>query len=142
MSISALVNSTGEVIELPADTPEQAVESLLLVNEMLDAYDSVKAGLKKILGDHVDANGPLEHNGWAVRTFTTQRQNYDKAVMRQVFDEDTLDLFLEPAKGKVDRYIKDHLEELGDGSTRLRESMIPAGKAYSVVRLERIERDK
>jgi uncharacterized protein (UPF0128 family) len=58
--------------------------------------------------------------------------------MRQVFDEDLLDTLLEPHKPSVDAYIKENLEELGESSTLLRESMIEVGKAYQVIKLEKI----
>ena len=63
---------------------------------------------------------------------------YDKSVVRQVLDEDVFDLMTKIDKTKLDNYIKDNLSELGDISTELRASLIPDGKPYQVIRLERL----
>lgn len=143
MNASATIETTGELIELPAETTEDIVTSYRLVNETIEAYEKVKKQLQKAAAERIDAEGaPLEHGGFMLRSYTTQRMTYDKAVLREVFDEDTLDLFLDPAKGRIDKYIKEHLDDLGDASTRLRETMLPMGKPFSVVRLERLDRSE
>ena len=70
---------------------------------------------------------------------TTQQRNYDKSVMRQVLDEDIFDLLLIPDKLQVDNYLKENLEQLGEASSKLRESMIPIGDPYVSIRLEKLK---
>lgn len=137
-TIQETVKSTGEIIELDISTPEKVLEAYRLTNEQLEAYDNLKKQLQVLAAEIKDADPNFEHDGYTFRVYSTQRQQYDKAALREVFDEDTLDLFLEPAKGKIDKYLAAHLDELGDGSTKLRETMVPIGKPYSVVRLERL----
>lgn len=141
MSASATVPSTGEIIELDDHSPEHILISLHLCNQYLEAYEAVKKKLQIKARDIVDANGIFDHDGWRLRIYSTQRMNYDKAVLREVFDPDELDTFMEPAKGKVDAYIRDHLDELREASTRLRESMVPVGRPYTTVRIERRDRE-
>jgi hypothetical protein len=133
-----MVESTGEVISFDADTPAQVIDSMRLLKEYVEAYDQLKRELQA-RAQVMEANGEqLEHNGYGVRIFSAFRKNYDKAVLRQVLDEDTFDLMMEPAKSRIDRYIAENLEQLGEDSTRLRQSMVMAGKPYTTVRLERL----
>lgn len=140
MSATAIVQSTGELLELPSDTPEQIMASYKVVNDYITAWQDIKAQLQELARDIVDAKGCYEHDGYQLRVYSTQRMNYDRGVLREVFDPDLLDTFMEPSKGRIDRYLKEHLDEVGEDSTRLRQSMIPVGKPYTVVRLERLER--
>lgn len=139
MTASATVERTGEIVEFPDDTPEEVLESYRLLNDYLNAYEAVKKKLQKAAADIVDERGVFEHDGYLLRVYSTQRSNYDKAVLRNVFDADLFDTFMEPAKGRIDHYIRDHLAELGEQSTELRKSMVPAGRPYTTVRLEKLE---
>lgn len=140
MSASATVPSTGEIMSLPAETPEDIIGSLRVVSDYIKAWDSIKKELQKLALEIVDGKGRFEHDGYLLRTYTTQRMVYDRAVLREAFDDDLLDTFMEPQKSRIDQYLKEHLDELGDMSTKLRTSMVPTGKPYTVVRVERLER--
>jgi hypothetical protein len=136
--VSVTIKSTGEVLEFAADTPSRIVEAWQLINEYIDAYEKAKDELKKLIPDLVDERGVYTQGDVMFRVASIQRMAYDKAKLREVFDEDTLDLFLQPEKGKIDRYIKEHLNELGEMSTLLRKSMVPVGRPYQVIRLEKL----
>ena len=141
MRISATNRSSGEIVELDVDDYDQAIEAWKVAQEYAKVADALKDQLKKIVPSFVDETRGVSEplNGYMFRVSNVQRMNYDKAVLRNVFDEDTLDLFLEPNKTAVDKYLAEHLEEVGEGSTLLRKSMIPVGKSYQVIRLERLE---
>lgn len=140
--ITAVNKATGEQIELPASTPDEIVQAWRTAQEYDKAAKSLKDQLKKLVPDLVGDKGLSEPiQGFQFRVSNIQRKNYDKAVLRRVFDEDTLDLFLKPDKPVIDKYLKEHLEEVGEGSTELRNSMIEEGKPYEVIKLERLDRE-
>ncbi len=141
MTFTATVKTTGEIVEVDASTPESVIDSYRYINDYISALESIKKKLQARASEVVRTDGTYEHNGLMLRVSSVQRMNYDKSALRQLLDEDTFDLFMEPAKTKIDTYIKENLEELGDISTQLRESMIPVGNAYQVVRLEKLTRD-
>ena len=128
---------TGEVYEFSDSTPDEIIVSWNLINETIKALERAKDKLKNKVPDLVNHVGIYEGENFSFRVSTVQRVNYDKAVMRQVFDEDLLDTLLVPHKPSIDAYIKENLEELGESSTLLRESMIDEGKAYQVIKLEK-----
>lgn len=139
MKITATNKATGEVIELPADTAEQIVEAWRVAQEYVKAADALKAQLKQLVPSLVGDRGVSEPIGnFQFRVSFVQRKNYDKAVMRQVLDADTFDLLLKPDKPAIDTFLKEHLEELGDASTALRQSMVDEGKPYEVIKLEKL----
>ncbi len=140
MTVSSIIESTGEVIEFDASSPEAVIESYRLLNETMKAYEDVKKQLQKRARDVVDERGIYEYKDHMLRVSGVQRYNYDKAVMREVLDQDTFDLFMEPAKGKLDEYIKENLSSLGDFAKTLRDTMVPVGNPYTVVKLERVRR--
>ena len=128
---------TGEVYEFSDTTPDEIIVSWNLINETIKALERAKDKLKKKVPDLVNHVGIYEGENFTFRVSSVQRVNYDKAVMRQVFDEDLLDTLLVPHKPSIDAYIKENLEDLGESSTLLRESMIEEGKAYQVIKLEK-----
>lgn len=135
--ITATNKATGEVIELPANTPEEIVQAWQTAQQYAKAADSLKDQLKKIVPDLVGAKGVSEPIGHCqFRISNIQRTTYDKSVMREVLDADTFDLMLKPDKSAIDRFLKENLETLGDASTALRTSMIPEGNPYQVIKLE------
>jgi len=137
--ISAINKATGEQIELETNTFEQVVEAWRVASEYEKAAKSLKDKLKALVPEYVGERGVSEeHDGYMFRQSYVQKMNYDKAVMREVFDEDTIDLFLEPKKSAVDSYIKDHLTEMGVDAKRLRATMKEAGNGYTVIKLERL----
>lgn len=131
---------TGEVIDFDIKTEADLVQAYRLCSETIKAYDLAKKQLAKIAEHFIGPNGTSQPiDGYQFRHSPVQRMTYDKAVLRQVIqDEDTIDLLLVVDKKGVDEYLKEHLEELGLRSTILRESMIPTGKPYSVTRLEKL----
>lgn len=141
MRISATNRSSGEIVELDVDDYDQAIEAWKVAQEYAKVADALKDQLKKIVPSFVDETRGVSEplNGYMFRVSNVQRMNYDKAVLRNVFDEDTLDLLLEPNKTAVDKYLAEHLEEVGEGSTLLRKSMKPVGKPYQVIKLEKTQ---
>jgi hypothetical protein len=133
--------ATGEVIELDDATYEEVVAAWQVASQYEKVGKAIKAKLKKLVPKYVDDKGMSEpYNGVMFRHNVIQRRSYDKSVLREVLDEDTFDLMMKPDKKAVDEYLKEHLEELGDASTRLRETMVVEGKPYEVIKLERLER--
>lgn len=135
------IQSTGEVLDFEPKTFPELMQLWLMCKEYIEAYTKVKDSLKPMIEDSVNDKGVSEaSDGFVFKVIPIQRKNYDKSVLRSVFDEDELDLFLEPNKSAIDKYIKDNLEELGTSSTTLRESMVPVGRPYQTIKAERIER--
>ena len=129
---------TGEVIELDDQTPEQIIESMIYVQQTIKLWESANKKLKDLAFHKIEAG--FEHNGYAFRSTVVQRMTYDMHSIRQVFDEDEIAQFMTLKKTSVDNYIKEHLDELGDKATMLRNTMIEEGKSYPVVRLEKLTR--
>ena len=141
--ITATNKATGEVIELPATNSREIVEAWRVAQEYEKAAASLKEQLKKLVPAIVTEKGVSEPIGnYQFRVSTVQRMTYDKAVMREVLDADTFDLLLKPDKTAVDTFLKENLEKLGAGSTALRSSMVPDGKPYQVIKLEKISREE
>jgi hypothetical protein len=139
-AVSATIQSTGEVLEFELDTLDQLIQSYKVLNEYAKALDGIKKQLQSRAVELADGRNFVESGDFGIRISSVQRTTYDKAVLRQVLDEDTLDLMLEPSKAKVDAYLKLHLDDLGADSTRIREALVPVGSAYQVVKLERLTR--
>lgn len=140
--IKATNKHTGEVIILLADTPERLVEAWQIAQEYAKTAEALKDQLKRIVPKFVE-NGSTSDpiNGFMFRISNVQRMNYDKAKLREVLDEDTYDLLVKPDKPMIDKYLKENLESLGSASTELRQAMIPEGKPYEVIKLERLDRE-
>lgn len=139
--ISAINKASGEVIELATDTPDQIADAWLTAMEYEKAAKSLKDQLKPLVPPLLNSNDQSAPIGkFMFRRNLVQRQTYDKAVIRNVLDEDALDLVTVVKKSAVDEYIKNHREELGDAIYELKQGMIPDGAAYEVIKLERIER--
>lgn len=136
--LQVTVEATGEVLEFNAGTPEQILEAWQRASSYIDACTKVKERLKKVIPEFTDNKGIIDLGAFQFRVTPIQRMNYDKSYMRQVFDEDELDLFLVPDKTAVDKYLKDNLNKLGEGSTLLRNTMIPVGRPYTTIRLEKL----
>jgi len=142
MKITATNKATGEVIDLVADTPEQIVEAWRVAQEYSKAADALKEQLKKLVPAIVGDRGVSDPIGnFIFRISHIQRQNYDKAIMRQVFDEDVFDLLIKPDKPSIDKYLIENIESLGAASTQLRHAMIAEGLPYQVIKLERLTRE-
>ena len=134
MKARASIPMTGEVLEFDISTPEGLVETYRLASEYEKAWKAIKDAIKK-----QDIDG-IEYGAYKFVVTPVQRMTYDKAVMREVFqDDDLLDTFLIPDKTAIDKYLREHLDEVGPGSTLLRESMVPVGKAYTVPKLVEVK---
>ncbi len=137
--IKATHKITGELIELNANNATEVINAWRIATEYEKLGEALKAQLKKLLPNYLDESGKTDEvDGYRFTSIFVQRRNYDKAVMRQVFDEDTFDIFLKPDKTLVDNYIKEHLNELGEASSKLRETMIDDGKGYSATKLVKV----
>ncbi len=138
-ALTAVNTLTGEVIEAPVSTPAETIQSLALVNETIKALERLKRKLTDVAIELADTRGVYESGDFILRVSNVQRMAYDPAVLREVFeDEDLYSSFLEPVKGRIDTYIKEHLDELGERATRLRSSMVEVGTPYQTVRLEKV----
>lgn len=137
--IKATNRLTGEIYELADDTPQDIRSSWQILSETIKTLEAAKDKLKPKIADMVDAKGVYDFGDAMFRQLAIQRTTYDKAVMRDLLDEDTLDLLLAPDKTLVDNYLKENLADLGDVSTKLRDSMIPVGRPYTTIRLEKVK---
>jgi hypothetical protein len=130
---------TGELVEFKAGSYEEVVEAWMQASELERLGKAIKDQLKALVPLHVSDKGTSEpYMGRMFRLSAIQRMNYDKSVLRQVLDADTFDLLLKPDKPLVDKYIKDNVEALGDKSVELRKTMLPEGKPYQVIKLEKL----
>jgi hypothetical protein len=137
--VSATHKIYGEQVTLEVENLTQLTSAWRIASEYEKIGQELKDKLKKLLPEYLDDSGRTDEvDGYRFTTVLVQRKNYDKAVLRQVLDEDLLDLFLKPDKTKIDNYIKEHLDELGENSGLLRDTMIEDGKPYSITRLEKL----
>src|SRR5690606_18505563 len=106
MNIQAVNRATGEVIDLPANTPEEIVQAWNIAKEYDNVATALKDQLKKLVPNLVNEQGVSDEvNGYVFRVSNVQRKTYDKAVLRQQLDEDTFDLFMKPDKTAIDKYL-------------------------------------
>jgi hypothetical protein len=141
-SVLATNKISGEVIELEVKDLASLIEAWRVAQEYAKTADKLKDQLKQLVPNFTDHTGQSEeYNGYKFRISNVQRMTYDKSKLRELLDEDTLDLFLEPNKTAIDNYLKENLEELGDISTEIRQSMVETGKPYEVIKLEKLTRD-
>lgn len=142
MKIKATNKATGEVIELIADSPEQVVEAWRIAQEYEKAAKALKDQLKNFVPILIGTSGVSEPIGnYQFRLSNVQRMNYDKAVLRETLDPDTFDILVKPDKPAVDKYLKENLEALGEAGSVIRQSMVPEGQPYQVIKLEKLSRD-
>lgn len=134
-----LVKATGELIEYDISTPEKMMEAYAICNEYKKAYDYVLGKIKEKVPEIVDARGMYEYNGRAFRVMSIQRYNYDKRVLDRVIkDEDLREMMLEPNKKFIDEWLKENVDKTGEVGTELRNTMVPVGNPYQVVKQEKI----
>lgn len=138
--MSQIINKlTGEIYDITS--LGELVEAWREVSSQIKDLETVKNQLKPLVDNYTNEMGKSEeYKGYMFTTSNIQRQNYDKAVMRQVLDEDTFDLLLTPDKKAIDNYLKE-LVERGDSdnvSGQLRKALQPTGKPYSVTKLVKL----
>lgn len=132
---------TGEVIELKDGSLEETIDSLLYAQKTIKSWEAAVKKLKKTAEEQMpDGKNFHEHGDYGLRISNVQRKTYDMTVLRKHLDEDTINEFLSLKKGAVDKYIAENLEELGEASTELRNTMLDDGKPYQVIKLERLNR--
>ena len=142
MKVSSTNKFTGELVELPADTPEQIITAWRVAQELERQAKQLKDQLKKVVPSLIGDRGVSDEvDGYMFRSTTIQKYNYSRAALRELLDADTYDLMMKPNKTAIDTYLKENLEELGEKSTLLRNSMKAEGKPYEVIKLERVKRD-
>ena len=139
MTIQFLNKWTGEIHELPANTPDEIKDAWLALTETIKACERAKDKLKPLVSDMLDDRGQYGFTDYVFRQSVVQRQTYDKSVMREVLDPDTFDVLLIPDKTAVDSYLKENVENLGEVGTKLRQSMVPIGQPYTTIRLEKLK---
>lgn len=137
-SVTATNKASGEYIELPADSPDEIVRAYLIAAEYEKVAKTLKDQVKKLLPDIIDEQGLTpEVDGFVLRKYESQRMTYNKQALRQVFDEDELDLFFTVSKGAVDAYLKQH-EIDPDQLAELKAGLEPAGSVTSSFRKEKV----
>lgn len=136
MAKTAVDEQTGLVFDL--SSPEAAIEAQLEINRLIKSLEKTKLQIRDVLMIHDN----FEYNNHVVKVIPVQRMTYDPTVLRnEIQDEDLLWQMFSPNKTWIDNYLKENLEDLGEVSTVLRKSMIPTGKPYTTVRIERLVRD-
>jgi hypothetical protein len=135
---------TGEVINLEVDTFHGIIEAWKIATEYERVAKALKAQLKALVPDYIGDNGRSEEwNGYQFRVSNIQKMTYDKPALRAALGEDTYDLFMEPRKSDIDEYLAE-LVARGDPdgvSTKVRAAMVPKGKPYQQMVLEKVTRD-
>lgn len=126
---------------MPADNLDQIMTAWQLAQQLEKMAKDLKDQLKPKVERYAETGASEDINNLRFKIISTQRYNYDKAIMRQVLDEDVFDLLLKPDKTAVDNYLKENLEQLGDISTELRKTMVEVGKPYQVIKLEKLKFD-
>lgn len=140
--IKATNKATGEVIELEVDNLEKVVSAWRVAQEYEKTAKALKDQLKKIVPKYVSDNGNSEEvSNHVFKINTIQRMTYDKSVVRSVLDPDTFDVLTKVDKTAVDNYLKENIETLGEVASTIRQSMIPDGKPYEVIKLEKQTRE-
>lgn len=136
MAKAAVDEQTGLVFDL--SSPESAIEAQLEINKLIKSLEKTKTQIRDVLISH----DKFEYNNHVVKVIPVQRMTYDPTVLRnEIQDEDLLWQMFSPNKTWIDNYLKENLEDLGDVSTVLRKSMVPTGKPYTTVRIEKLVRD-
>lgn len=150
MNIQAVNRATGEVIDLPANTPEEIVQAWNIAKEYDKTATALKDQLKKLVPNLVNEQGVSDEvNGYVFRVSNIQRKTYDKATLRRLIeDEDFFDTLLVPDKTLIDKLLKGDQKKgiepdprLWSISHELRQSMVDSGKPYQVIKLEKVIRD-
>lgn len=131
---------TGEVIEFDLDDYASVVQAWRQAQELEKMAKQIKDKCKPAVRELADHKGLTEmRENYQFRVSSVQRYQYDKSVMRKVLDADLFDTLVAPDKPAVDRYIKENIEELGDVSTELRNTMVEVGNRYEVIKLEKVK---
>ena len=140
-NIQATNKHTGEIVELEVNDYESLVQAWLVASEYEKVSKKLKDELKKLVPAYAEQKIVGLNDKYAFKINSVQPYTYDKSILREELDEDTYDQFMKPDKTSIDKYLKDNVESLGELGKKLRDNMLPAGKAYQVIRLEKLSRD-
>ena len=133
---------TGEMVDIHYKTNEDIKNSWRLAQSYEVMAKKIRDQLKPIVQDKVDSGEGVFTDDYKFTVTYVQRKTYDKITLKECFlDEDLIDTFLIPDKGMIDKYVKEHLAELGDRSHVLRYNMVDVGKPYQIIKLEKLKRD-
>lgn len=135
--ITVVNKLTGEVLELPDNSPVEIKDAWLMLSETIKMLERAKDKLKPKVAELIEANGTYDVGDYVFRQTAIQRTNYDAAVMREQLDPDVFEVLMVPNKPLVDQFLKENMVELGEVSTLLRASMVPVGQPYTTIRLEK-----
>lgn len=139
MIVNALNEASGEMIELPAGTPEEIVSAYRIAQHYEKVATKLKDQLKTLIPSLLDENGRSpEIDGFQFKQYESQRMNYNIMALKNVFDEDTVNLFLKPQKGLVDSYIKEN-ELDPELKAELKAGLEPDGSIVKSIRLEKVK---
>lgn len=137
--LSVVNKVSGEVMEFDTSSKEAIVEAYRYAQELDKLSKKVKDELKKLVPMLLDEQGRSPIIGdYQFKQYETQRTTYEKSVLRQVFDEDTMDLFLKVHKKSVDDYLSLHGSELGDDLAVVKAAVIPDGNVTKTTRLDKV----
>lgn len=137
--VSVTNHLTGEVYDFETDSPEALRDSWKQISETIKTLKIARDKLKPMVSELITERGTYEFDDCLFRQSSVQRMNYDKSVMREVLDADMFDELLIPDKSRIDDWLKENAEKLGEVSTVLRKNMIAVGQPYTTIRLERRE---
>lgn len=141
LKVSTVNKASGEVIELEVGDFEQLVNAYNIAKEYEKAATALKDQLKKIIPTYLDENGKsiISSGGYQFKNYTTQRQTYNKMALYEVFDKDTVDLFIKVNKTVVDSYVKEHNSDFTqEDFEKLKDALEPDGKVSNVIRLDKV----
>ena len=125
---------TGEQFEFPTDTPEQIIEAYEQADGLEKAAKRAKEKARQLMLDR-DLDD-YEYNGKTVKIIHVQRRNYDIELMREIFDDDQFNTFIQPDKTAIDKYIKEYVT-IQPEISQLRDNMVTIGEPYLQVKLQR-----
>jgi len=137
--ISVTNKVTGEQIGLSIDTPQEIMQSWRLAQEYEKNAKELREKLAPFVDELINEKGVSESfGGYMFRQSSVQRYKYDKAKVREYFeDEDLVDTFLVVNKKVLDTYVKENIDKL-DGFSR--DKLVePDGMPYSVTKLEKLK---
>ena len=130
---------TGEVTSFDTDTMGDLMYAYRYAKELADMSERLKKKLRPLIDAMLDGQDKSEViDGYQFKQYDMQRRTYNMGTLREVFDEDELSLFLTVNKTKVDNYIKEHLDDLGDNAKYLRDHMELSGSSTVVMKLEKV----
>lgn len=132
---------TGEVLNFNDRTYEEVLWTWKHAQELERIAKTIKDKLKPKVRDFIVVDGVTEPlDGYQFRKSVVQRYNYNKSTLRQYLDPDVVDVLTKVDKTAVDRYLKENFTELGSIADNIRQSAIPEGKPYEVIKLENLNK--